>query len=130
MVRGGTAHCGVDTRTRAARGSSRGPSVRHARPAARSSRMSALGQFYGIALGPGRSGLIPVAAITAVRAAERLFVPRETLAIESLARQGLGDRTLPPERFRGESFQMEADRSPLGKPYLTPAQTIYKELRA
>src|SRR5260363_326174 len=111
MVRGGTAHCGVDTRTRAARGSSRGPSVRHARPAARSSRMRALGQFYGIGVGPGESGLIPVAAITALRAAERNLEPRAAGATESLERQCLGELALPTERFREVSFQMEADRS-------------------
>src|SRR5260363_365716 len=85
MVRGGTAHCGVDTRTRAARGSSRGPSVRHARPAARSSRMSALGQFYGIGVGPGESGLISVAAITALRDVEPALRYRTFPGVTSFA---------------------------------------------
>src|SRR5260364_338998 len=100
MVRGGTAHCGVDTRTRAARAPRRRSSVRPARPAARSSRMSARGQFYGNGVGAGESGLIPDAAITALRAAELIFVPRAAHATESLARQCLGDLALPPERFR------------------------------
>lgn len=92
--------------------------------------MSALGQFYGIGVGPGESGLIPVAAITALRAADVIFTPRAAHATESLARQCLGDLAPPAARFREVSFRMEPDQSLLGDQYLTPAQTISNELRA
>jgi precorrin-2/cobalt-factor-2 C20-methyltransferase len=92
--------------------------------------MTAMGQFFGIGVGPGNSGLIPVAAVAALRTADLIYVPRATTMSDSVARQSLGDLDLPAARFREVSFQMDPDRSVLSEHYAELAETIAVELRA
>jgi precorrin-2/cobalt-factor-2 C20-methyltransferase len=92
--------------------------------------MTTPGQFFGIGVGPGDSGLIPVAAVAALRAADLIYVPRATSASESVAKQCLGELELPAARFREIGFLMDPDRSVLAQHYAELAGTIASELRA
>lgn len=92
--------------------------------------MSALGTFYGIGVGPGPAGMIPLAAWEALRTAEVVFVPRARSAETSVARQCLAGLEIPEERFREVEFNMDPDRTVLGEHYARLAETIAGELRA
>lgn len=92
--------------------------------------MNANGFFYGIGVGPGDSGLIPVAAIAALRRADIIYVPRATSAPDSIARRCLGELDIPETRFREVDFLMDADRSRLTDHYAALAQTVAAELHA
>lgn len=92
--------------------------------------MSALGTLYGIGVGPGPQGLIPVAAWQALRCADVVLVPRAASADASVARQCLAGLDVPEERFREVEFTMDPDRSVLGTHYSGLADAIAEELRA
>jgi precorrin-2/cobalt-factor-2 C20-methyltransferase len=92
--------------------------------------VSALGTFYGIGVGPGPAGLIPVAALDALRRAEVVFAPRATSADASVARQCLAGLEVPEERFREVEFTMDPDRGVLSRFYARLAGEIADELRA
>jgi precorrin-2/cobalt-factor-2 C20-methyltransferase len=91
--------------------------------------MSALGTFYGIGVGPGPAGMLPLAAWEALQRAEVIFTPRARSAEVSVARQCLAGLPIPEERFREVEFDMEADRGALGARYARIAQAIAAELR-
>ncbi len=92
--------------------------------------MTTSGQFYGIGVGPGDSGLIPVAALAALRSADLIYVPRATSTSDSVAKQCLGDLDLPAARFREIGFLMDPDRSVLAQHYAELAAAIASEVRA
>jgi precorrin-2/cobalt-factor-2 C20-methyltransferase len=92
--------------------------------------MSVLGKFYGVGVGPGEPGLIPVAAWEAVQRCEVIFVPRAQSMDCSVARRALPPNDLPPERFREIEFNMDPDRTALRDHYRLVAETIAGELRA
>jgi len=89
-----------------------------------------LGEFLGIGVGPGTGGLIPVAAVAALRDAEVIFVPRARGAAESVARLSLAALELPEARFREIEFLMDPDRSVLRAHYAQLATQVVAELRA
>ncbi|MEK8088635.1 precorrin-2 C(20)-methyltransferase [Thermithiobacillus plumbiphilus] len=92
--------------------------------------MSSLGQFFGIGVGPGPAGLIPVAAVEALRQADLIYLPRAQSSDVSVARQCLAGLDLPAERFREVEFLMASDRSLLASHYAQLAADIAAELRA
>jgi precorrin-2/cobalt-factor-2 C20-methyltransferase len=92
--------------------------------------MSERGQFCGIGVGPGESGLIPVAALDALRRADVIYVPRATSASESVARLCLRGLDPPAARFREIGFRMDPDRSVLATHYAELASEIVAELHA
>ena len=92
--------------------------------------MSQLGTFWGIGVGPGSSGYIPLAAVEALRLADVVFAPRATTSESSVALQCLTGIEIVPERIREIEFQMESDRSVLSDHYAQLAETIAVELRA
>lgn len=91
---------------------------------------TALGTFYGVGVGPGPAGMIPVAAWEALRTADVVFAPRARGAEGSVARQCLRGLELPDDRVRDVEFAMDPDRRVLTSHYAALAREIAGELRA
>ena len=91
--------------------------------------MEALGRFYGIGVGPGERGLIPLAAWETLQQCDVIFAPRAQSARTSVARDCLPPGVIPDERFREIEFQMDPDRTVLREHYGRLAQQIAGELR-
>jgi precorrin-2/cobalt-factor-2 C20-methyltransferase len=91
--------------------------------------MSKLGTFWGIGVGPGPAGYIPLAAIEALRMADIVFAPRATTSGSSVALRCLAGIAIAPERIREIEFNMDTDRSVLSEHYARLAETIAVELR-
>ena len=91
--------------------------------------MNVLGRFYGIGVGPG-CGLIPVAAVAALRTADVILAPKATGVADSVARRCVADLDLPAERFREIDFRMDPDRTVLADHYAALARIVATELRA
>ena len=92
--------------------------------------MSHTGTFWGIGVGPGPEGYIPLAAVAALQQADLIFAPRATTSESSVALQCLTGIAVAPERIREIEFHMDTDRSVLGDHYAQLAETIAVELRA
>jgi len=92
--------------------------------------MSTLGKFYGIGVGPGEPGLIPLVAWEFLKECDLIFVPRARTMEHSVARQCLPPNAIPEERFREVEFTMSSDRSVLVEHYARLAETLAMELRA
>jgi precorrin-2/cobalt-factor-2 C20-methyltransferase len=86
--------------------------------------------FFGIGVGPGEPGLIPVAAWDTLKKCEVIFVPRAKTMNHSVARRCLPTDEIPQDRFREIEFAMETDRSLLSAHYARLAEMIAAELRA
>jgi precorrin-2/cobalt-factor-2 C20-methyltransferase len=91
--------------------------------------MSSLGIFYGIGVGPGEPGLIPVAALEALRNCELIFAPRAQSMDFSVARSCLKELGIPEERFKEVEFTMDPNRSVLKEHYRDLGEKIAKELK-
>lgn len=93
-----------------------------------------LGMFWGIGVGPGPAGYIPLAAVEALRQADVVFAPRARGTQDSVALQCLNgidlNLDIAPERLRDVEFNMDPDRSVLSTHYSGVAQTIAVELCA
>ncbi|AXK40547.1 precorrin-2 C(20)-methyltransferase [Crenobacter cavernae] len=89
-----------------------------------------LGHFVGVGVGPGPAGLIPVAALVALQAADLIYLPRARSSETSVARQCLAGLAIPDEKFREIEFQMDPDRSVLSSHYGELAAAVAAELRA
>src|SRR5664280_219118 len=92
--------------------------------------MSRLGTFWGIGVGPGPAGYIPLAAVEALQLADLVFAPRATASESSVALRCLAGIAIAPERIREIEFHMDTDRSVLSEHYAQLAETIAVELRA
>ena len=92
--------------------------------------MSHTGTFWGIGVGPGPTGYIPLAAVTALQQADLIFAPRATTSESSVALQCLSGIAVAPERIREIEFLMDTDRTVLSEHYAQLAETIAVELRA
>ena len=89
-----------------------------------------LGTFWGIGVGPGPAGYIPLAALEALQQADLVFAPRARSAETSVALQCLEGIEIPPQRLREIEFNMDPDRTVLREHYAELAETIAAELRA
>jgi precorrin-2/cobalt-factor-2 C20-methyltransferase len=89
-----------------------------------------MGRFWGIGVGPGPNGYLPLAALEALQSADLIFTPRARSADTSVALQCLAGITLRPERLREIEFNMDPDRSVLRSHYGTLADSIAAELHA
>ncbi|PKO83021.1 MAG: precorrin-2 C(20)-methyltransferase [Betaproteobacteria bacterium HGW-Betaproteobacteria-11] len=89
-----------------------------------------LGTLWGIGVGPGPAGYLPVAALVALQQADVVFAPRARSADTSVALQCLAGIEIPPQRLRDIEFNMDPDRSVLSEHYSQLAETIALELRA
>jgi precorrin-2/cobalt-factor-2 C20-methyltransferase len=92
--------------------------------------MSATGRFFGIGVGPGPAGYLPVAALEALREANIIYLPRAQQAEISVARQCLGGLDIDADRLREIEFTMALDRSVLRDYYAQIAERFAGELQA
>lgn len=92
--------------------------------------MSDLGLFFGIGVGPGPAGYLPVAALEALRGADAIYLPRARSAKVSVACQCLSGLAIPAERLREIEFTMDPDRAVLGSHYAELASDLAAELEA
>jgi precorrin-2/cobalt-factor-2 C20-methyltransferase len=89
-----------------------------------------LGKFYGVGVGPGEPGLIPVAALRALQTCDLILAPRAESAAFSVARHCLAGLEIPEERFREIEFKMSPDRAVLRQHYTDLAREIAADLRS
>jgi precorrin-2/cobalt-factor-2 C20-methyltransferase len=92
--------------------------------------MTELGQFWGVGVGPGPRGLLPVAAVEVLARAAVVYLPRARSAELSIARQCLDGLLIPQARLREIEFTMDPDRNLLREHYGTLAARIAAELEA
>ena len=93
-------------------------------------QIPALGTFWGIGVGPGPAGYLPLAALDALQQADLVYAPRARSADTSVALQCLAGITVAPEKLRDVEFNMDPDRSVLNAHYAQLADAIAVELRA
>ena len=91
-------------------------------------KTTASGTFYGIGVGPGPEGFLPVAAIAAVEKADIIFTPKSRYSHQSVAIQCLSGINIPPQKIQEIEFTMASDRSLLRSHYSELAKTIAAEL--
>jgi len=91
--------------------------------------MSELGRFWGVGVGPGPRGFLPVAALEVLAQAAIIYLPRARSADLSIARQCL-DGLIPESRLREVKFTMDPDRDVLREHYSQLAADIAVELEA
>jgi precorrin-2/cobalt-factor-2 C20-methyltransferase len=91
---------------------------------------SAPAKFYGIGVGPGEPGLLPLAAWRALKTCDIIFAPRATSADVSAARQCLRGLEIEEEKCREIPFLMTSNRDVLKAHYRELAETISAELQA
>ncbi|BBP05235.1 precorrin-2 C(20)-methyltransferase [Sulfuriferula plumbiphila] len=89
-----------------------------------------LGTFWGIGVGPGPAGYLPLAALDALRQADVVFAPRARSAEISVALQCLAGIDIPPQRLREIEFNMDPDRTVLRAHYAQLADAIAVDLCA
>lgn len=88
-----------------------------------------LGSFWGIGVGPGPAGYIPLAAVEALQRADIVYAPRARTSETSVALQCLAGIDIAQARIREIEFNMDPDRSVLSEHYAQLAQTIAADLR-
>lgn len=88
------------------------------------------GQLFGIGVGPGPRGLLPVAAVEVLSRATVIYLPRARSAELSIARQCLEGLDVPRSRLREIEFTMDPDRTVLREHYVALAAEIAIELEA
>ena len=91
---------------------------------------SALGTFWGVGVGPGPAGYLPLVALDALQKADLIYAPRVRSAETSVALQCLAGIAIAPERIREVEFNMDPDRAVLRDHYAQLAETIALELSA
>ena len=90
--------------------------------------------LWGIGVGPGPAGYLPLAALQALQQADLIYAPGArgaglSVALQCLAGIDIGlERN--PGRLREIEFNMDPDRSVLSEHYAQLAQEIAAELRA
>jgi precorrin-2/cobalt-factor-2 C20-methyltransferase len=89
-----------------------------------------LGHFWGIGVGPGPAGYIPLSALDALQQADVVYTPRARNTETSVALQCLAGIDIPSECLREIEFSMNPDRTILRSHYAQLADTIANELRA
>jgi len=92
--------------------------------------MSHLGTFWGIGVGPGPAGYIPLAAVEALQQADIIYAPRARTSETSVALQCLKSIAINQDRIREIEFTMDPDRTVLSDHYAQLAETIAVDLRA
>lgn len=92
--------------------------------------MTQTGTFFGVGVGPGEPGLLPVCAWEAMRHCAKIYVPRASAQEHSIARACLPENDLPEERFEEVVFDMSLDHAALEERYTRLAQCIAAHLRA
>lgn len=88
-----------------------------------------LGRFFGIGVGPGQAGLIPLVAYEALKKADLIIVPRAKRVDNSIAKQCLDGLQLPSAKFREVIYNMDPDRAEIDLHYARLAEDIACYLR-
>lgn len=88
------------------------------------------GTFYGIGVGPGEPGLMPVIAWQALQTCHVIYAPRAQSAAVSAARRCLEGLEVPDDRIREIEFKTSPDRQALRSHYNDLAKMIAGELCA
>jgi precorrin-2/cobalt-factor-2 C20-methyltransferase len=91
--------------------------------------MTHCGTFYGMGVGPGERGLIPVVAWEVLLTCDVIFVPRATSKEASTARSCLPINEIPEAKFREVEFDMSKDHLALEARYTLLAAEIAAVLR-
>lgn len=91
--------------------------------------MSATGTFFGIGVGPGEPGLLPVLAWQTLQQCSAIFVPRATSQEVSTAKGCLPAHDIPDERFHEVEFDMSLEHDALLARYTKMAHRIAQLLR-
>ena len=99
-------------------------------PAVPVAQDSQLGQFWGVGVGPGPRGLLPIAALEALMKASVVYIPRARSSELSVARQCLAGIAIPESRLRDVAFTMDPDRAVLREHYTALAAEIVVEIEA
>ena len=86
--------------------------------------------FWGVGVGPGPAGYLPVAAIEALNNADLIYAPRARGVEASVAVQCLAGVPFDSAKLRDIEFNMDPDRSVLSEHYAQLADAIAAELRA
>jgi precorrin-2/cobalt-factor-2 C20-methyltransferase len=89
-----------------------------------------MGAFWGIGVGPGPAGYLPLAALDALQRADLVYAPRARSAASSVALQCLAGIELDAARLRDVEFNMDPDRDVLRDHYAQLADAIALELCA
>jgi precorrin-2/cobalt-factor-2 C20-methyltransferase len=88
------------------------------------------GMFWGVGVGPGPAGYLPVAALEALAQADLIYAPRARGVEASVAVQCLAGVPFDASKLRDIEFNMDPDRSVLAEHYAQLADGIASELRA
>ncbi|WP_034386168.1 precorrin-2 C(20)-methyltransferase [Deinococcus sp. YIM 77859] len=88
------------------------------------------GTFYGLGVGPGPAGLLPLAALEVLRRVELIYAPRSRVSAGSVALRALAGLEIPRERVREVEFLMDGDDARLAEHYAALAREIAGEQRA
>jgi precorrin-2/cobalt-factor-2 C20-methyltransferase len=88
------------------------------------------GTFYGVGVGPGEPGLLPLVAWDTLKGCDLILVPRAQSLDYSAARRALPSGEIPEARFREVEFLIDSDRGVLREHYARLAQTVADELNA
>ena len=86
--------------------------------------------FWGVGVGPGPAGYLPVAALDALQQADLIYAPRARGVNASVALQCLAGVPIDASKLRDIEFNMDPDRSVLSEHYAQLADGIAEQLRA
>lgn len=89
-----------------------------------------LGMFWGVGVGPGPAGYLPVAALEALQNADLIYAPRARGVNASVALQCLAGVPIDASKLRDIEFNMDPDRSVLTEHYAQLADGIAAQLQA
>ncbi|WP_291423212.1 precorrin-2 C(20)-methyltransferase [Deinococcus sp.] len=87
-------------------------------------KRTASGHFYGLGVGPGPAGLLPVAALEALQNADHIYAPRSRVSAASVALEALRDLDFDHSRVREIEFNMDGDDARIGHHYAGLAREI------
>lgn len=85
---------------------------------------SNVGTLYGIGVGPGPSGYLPIASYEAMKRSDMIICPRASHKQHSVARQCVSDLALDPERLIDIPYNMDFSRKIAGRQYDSLADRI------
>ncbi|MBT5471561.1 MAG: precorrin-2 C(20)-methyltransferase [Nitrospina sp.] len=88
-----------------------------------------LGEFIGVGVGPGPSGMITVKGLNALLKADKVLVPRAKGAKESVALTCIKDIDVPKEKIEFLDYPMSNDETVLHSIYQEIAKKIISDLK-
>lgn len=87
------------------------------------------GTFYGIGVGPGAQGLLPLAAAQALSTCRLILCPRAKSAEISVAKNCIANLDLDESCFETVEYGMEEDRSQAAAVYLKLAERVIRAIK-